>query len=147
MAATLRHYNIWYLRHNISHGRGANAMAKIDVEELTIAQAQQAFTAGDYTALDLTEAHLARIAEYDPNYNAFTTLDPTACDQARAIDRRRAAGEKMPPLAGVPIALKESVDVAGLPSTLAWARLSSRAGGRDLIPPRDAPLVTRLRAA
>jgi amidase len=43
--------------------------------------------------------------------------------------------------------LKESVDVAGLPSTLGWARLSASAGGVDLIATRDAPLVARLRAA
>jgi amidase len=119
----------------------------IDIEELTIAQAQSAFATGAYSAEELIEAYLARITEYDAAYNAFTTLDPTARDQARAIDRKRSADEAMPPLAGVPIALKESIDAIGLPSTLGWARLSARAGGVDVIATSDAPLVARLRQA
>jgi Asp-tRNA(Asn)/Glu-tRNA(Gln) amidotransferase A subunit family amidase len=115
--------------------------------EWTIAQAQKAFGDGTLTSEALVEAYLARIGTYSSSYGVFTSMNPTALDDARAVDKRRAAGEKLGPLAGIPIAVKESMDVAGLPSTAGWAPLSKKAGGVDLIPPRDAPIIARLRAA
>lgn len=124
------------------------AMAQeIDVMELTIADIQAAYAAGEYTAEELTQAFLDRIAIYEPSYNAFTFMNEAALEEARAIDAARAAGEPLGPLAGVPIVIKEAVDVAGFPSTAGWAPLSSLAGGIDLIPGVDAPVVAQLRAA
>jgi Asp-tRNA(Asn)/Glu-tRNA(Gln) amidotransferase A subunit family amidase len=119
----------------------------IDVVELTIADIQRAFAEGRYSSEALTRAHLARIDIYEPNYNAFTSMNPNALADARAIDARRAAGEALGPLAGVPVVVKEAMDFAGLPSTIGWAPLAKAAGGVDLIPERDAPVVARLRAA
>jgi Asp-tRNA(Asn)/Glu-tRNA(Gln) amidotransferase A subunit family amidase len=120
---------------------------EIDVQELTIEQVQKAFAAGTYTSEQLTKAFFDRISKYDPYYNTFIAMNPAALEQARAIDKRRAAGEKLGPLAGVPVVVKDSMDMAGLPTTGAWAVLSSAAGGVDLLPEHDAPVVGRLRAA
>lgn len=120
---------------------------EIDVVELTITEIQEAFASGRFTAEALTRAHLERIARYEPFYNAFTFLNPDALEAARAIDARRAAGEPLGPLAGVPVVVKEAMDMVGFPSTAGWAPLSAAAGGIDLLPERDAPVVARLKSA
>jgi Asp-tRNA(Asn)/Glu-tRNA(Gln) amidotransferase A subunit family amidase len=120
---------------------------QIDVAELTIADVQQGFAEGRFTSEALMLAFLARIARYEPYYNAFTFMNDAALADAKAIDARRAAGEKLGPLAGVPVVIKEAMDFVGLPSTGGWAPLSSAAGGFDLMPERDAPVVARLKAA
>lgn len=120
---------------------------EIELTELTIAEVQQAFTEGRYTSEALTRAYLARIERYEPYYNAFTFMNPTAIEDARAADARRRAGEKRGALDGIPVVVKEAIDLVGLPSTGGWAPLSSAAGGFDLMPERDAPVVARLRQA
>jgi Asp-tRNA(Asn)/Glu-tRNA(Gln) amidotransferase A subunit family amidase len=122
------------------------ALAESDLIEMTLESAAAAFARG-VTAVALTQAFLARIATYNPRYNAIITMNPAALDEARAIDRRRAAGEALGPLAGVPVVIKDAMDIAGLPTTAGWHFLSARAGGVDLIPATDAPVVARLRAA
>lgn len=119
----------------------------IDVLELTISQLQEGYAQRRFTAETIARAHLARIERYEPTYNAFTSFNPAAIEDAKAIDARRAKGDWLGPLAGVPIVVKETVDVFGLPTTMGWAPLSSSAGGVDLMPERDAPVVARLRAA
>jgi len=125
----------------------ATQAQEIDLTELTVDEIQTAFAAGDYTAEELTQAYLERIETYEPVYNAFVSMNENALEDARAIDERRAAGEELGPLAGIPIAIKEAMDVAGLPSTTGWPAMSSAAGGIDFIPQTDAPLVARLREA
>ncbi len=98
---------------------------------------------GATTAAAVIEAALGRITRLDPKLNAFT--DVTA-DRARAraaaIDARRAKGESVGALAGVPFAVKNLFDVAGLP-TRAGAKIN-----RELPPAeRDSPLIERLEAA
>ncbi|RVC68559.1 hypothetical protein EN745_07945 [Mesorhizobium sp. M4A.F.Ca.ET.022.05.2.1] len=70
--------------------------------------------------------------EYQPSYNAFVTLNPYALDVAKAINNRLGFGEKLGSLAGVPIVIKEPIDIAG-------ELTSSHA--------TYAPVVARLRAA
>lgn len=119
----------------------------IDPVEMTVADVQAAFSRGDLTSEALTEAYLDRIALYNPHYVALITMNPDALSDARAIDQRRAAGEALGPLAGVPVVVKDTMDMAGLPSTGGWRLLSARAGGIDLIPATDSPVVARMRAA
>lgn len=126
---------------------GAAGAQEIDVAELTIAEIQQGFADGTWTSESLTAAYLARIEQYEPYYNAFTFMNPDALEEARAIDARRAAGEELGPLAGIPVVVKEAMDYAGFPSTAGWSLLSSEAGGIDLIPETNAPVVARLIAA
>ena len=119
----------------------------IDIVELTLAQAQAAMARGDVTAEALAQSHLERIARYNPVYNAILFQNPHALQEARAVDRRRAAGTVLGPLAGMPVVVKDTMDMAGVPTTGGWAMLCARAGGTDLQPARDATVVARLRAA
>src|SRR6266481_1725620 len=98
---------------------------------------------GATTAGAVVEAALARIAALNPVLNAFTDVTADrARAQAAAIDASRAKGEPLGPLAGVPFAVKNLFDVAGLP-TRAGAKIN-----RDLKPAaRDAPLIERMEAA
>ncbi|BBK40608.1 amidase [Allostella vacuolata] len=102
-----------------------------------------AVRAGAVTASAVVEAALARIAEAQPVLNAFTAVTAErARRQAAAIDRMVAAGGDPGPLAGVPFAVKNLFDVAGL-ATLAGSKIEADS------PPAgaDAPLVARLEAA
>jgi aspartyl-tRNA(Asn)/glutamyl-tRNA(Gln) amidotransferase subunit A len=102
-----------------------------------------AVTTGRVSATHIIEATLARIRERDPLLNSFTAVtEHRALARARVLDEARAKGEKLPPLAGVPFAVKNLFDVAALP-TLAGSKIN-----RDLRPAaRDAALVERLEAA
>ncbi|MCK2054608.1 amidase [Methylobacterium sp. 37f] len=124
----------------------AKTPAPFDVIEMTLADAAEAFASG-VSAEALTLAFLDRIATHNPRYNALIIMNPDALSDARAIDARRAAGEALGPLAGVPVVIKDPMDMAGLPTTAGWRCLSARAGGVDLIPETDAPVVARMRAA
>ena len=86
-----------------------------------------------------TEAALQRIEALNPRVNAVIAIDPTAMDQARALDRmRRARG----PLFGMPILIKDNIETDGpLPTTAGSLALAAN------VTHRDAPLVARLRAA
>jgi amidase len=125
----------------------ATAAGKFRFEEMTLQQLQAGYASKQFTSEEVVKAYLDRIAQYEPNYNAFTTMNTKALEEAREIDRRRAAGEPLGKLAGVPIVIKEAVDMAGFPSTMGWAPLSKEKGGIELIPKLDAPVVTRLKAA
>src|SRR3984885_10378459 len=102
-----------------------------------------AVTAGRVSATHIVEATLARIRERDPLLNSFTAvIERRALARALALDDARARGERLPPLAGVPFAVKNLFDVAGL-ATLAGSKIN-----RDLPPAtRDAALIERLEAA
>jgi amidase len=86
-----------------------------------------------------TRAALKRIEALNPRINAVIAVDPTAMDQARALDRaRRARG----PLFGMPVLIKDNIDTLGpLPTTAGSLALARN------VTNRDAPLVARLRAA
>jgi AtzE family amidohydrolase len=102
-----------------------------------------AVAAGRVSATSIVEATLARIRARDPLLNAFTAVvEQRALARARALDAARSEGEKLGPLAGVPFAVKNLFDVAGLP-TRAGSKIN-----RDLPPAaRDAALIERLEAA
>ena len=116
-------------------------------EEITVAELLAGYKNGTFTTEAVVKAYLDRIALYEPNYNAFTMMNAKALEEAREVDRLRKAGETLGPLAGVPIVIKEAVDMAGFPSTMGWAPLSKEKGGIELIPELDAPVVARLKAA
>ena len=121
--------------------------AAIDLVELTVAGVQAGFSRGAWTCEALTRAFLQRIEALDPQYNALMFLNPEAIADAREIDRRRAAGEALGPLAGVPVVVKDAMDMRGFPTTGGWRLLHGGSGGIDLFPERDSPVVARMRAA
>ncbi|MFB6458935.1 AtzE family amidohydrolase [Bradyrhizobium tunisiense] len=102
-----------------------------------------AVAARKMSALDATEAALSRIKQHDTILNSFTDVTADrARAKARAIDADIAAGKEIGPLAGVPFAVKNLFDVAGLP-TRAGSKIN-----RDLAPAkRDATLIERMEAA
>lgn len=112
------------------------------VQTLTAALAR-----GETTAEAVARQSLARITAEDGRLNAVITPNPQVLEDARAIDRRRAAGAALGPLAGVPVLVKDTMNMAGLPTTGGWSKLSARAGGVDLVPLRDCPVVARMREA
>ena len=108
----------------------------------TISALGRAFDAGDVTAEGLTEQCLARIAERNPAVNAFiAVLADDALAQARDTDREIAAGRRRGPLHGIPVSLKDLIDVGGVPTTAA----SHVRDGH--VAQADAAVVTRLREA
>lgn len=111
--------------------------------ETNAAEIAKAVAGGKTSALAVTEAALARIAQHDKVLNSFTDVTADrARAKARAIDADIAAGKKVGPLAGVPFAVKNLFDVAGLP-TRAGSKIN-----RDLAPAkRDATLIERMEAA
>src|SRR6476646_7549020 len=115
----------------------------INTDGLSAQQIAQAVTDRKLSALEATEAALARIAKHDPVLNSFTDVTADrARAKAQAIDAAVAAGKKVGPLAGVPFAVKNLFDVQGLP-TRAGSKIN-----RDLRPsPRDATLIERMEAA
>src|SRR5213592_949004 len=98
--------------------------------------------AGEVSSREAVEAHLARIEDVNPALNALRlVLADEALAAADEADRCRAAGEELGPLGGVPVTVKENLDVAGTPTTMG---LTAFAGA---IAPEDAPAVAGLRAA
>src|SRR5579875_2966610 len=121
---------------------GAGAADGPDLVRLTAAQMAAAVAAGEVSAAELARAHLDRIAETDLHVHAFLHVaGEQAMAAAREVDRRRAAGEPLGPLAGVPLALKDVFTTADMPTTCASRIL---AGWQ---PPYDATVTARLRAA
>ena len=97
-------------------------------------------SAGEITAVELTQLHLDRIASVDAEVHAFLSVDTEgALAQAGAVDAKRKRGEKLSPLAGVPLALKDVMVQKGIPTTCGSKILE---GWR---PPYDSTVVTNLK--
>lgn len=112
-----------------------------DMIGLSACEAVAAMKTGQVTALAYAEALLERCA-HRSDLNDFITLEPEAVRAtARAADARRAAGEKLGPLHGLPIPVKDSINTADLPTTAGTAAL------RTFRPAADATVVARLREA
>jgi aspartyl-tRNA(Asn)/glutamyl-tRNA(Gln) amidotransferase subunit A len=115
----------------------------IDLAEATAADTARAVQAGESSACDAVEAALARIARLNPLLNAFTDVTAErARRRAAAVDADRAAGKPLGPLAGVPFAVKNLLDVHGLPT-----RAGSKINRERPLAERDQPLIARLEAS
>jgi aspartyl-tRNA(Asn)/glutamyl-tRNA(Gln) amidotransferase subunit A len=124
-----------------------SSTSEIDLIELTVEKAAAGFAAGTLSSEALTHAFLARIKAVNPIYNAIIFENPEAIADAQDIDRRRAEGEELGPLAGIPVVVKDTMDMMGFPTTGGWHLLHHASGGTDLMPERDSPVVARMRAA
>jgi indoleacetamide hydrolase len=115
--------------------------AGIDLDALTLKQAAADLCAGKITSKALTSAALAR-AKADQNLNAFVTLDEAgAMNAAAAFDAARTRRSACKPIGGVPIVIKDNVEVAELPSTAGTPALKA------FVPHKDAPVAAKFRAA
>ena len=118
----------------------------IEVTEVSIAQLRGALETGQTTAVELVQAYLARIDAYDtPDtataLNAVVVRNPQALAEAQASDARRAKGQTLGPLDGIPYTAKDSYLVKGLTAA------SGSPAFKDLIAYRDAFTIERLRGA
>ncbi|QXG39567.1 amidase [Pseudomonas viridiflava] len=118
----------------------------IEVTEVSIAELRAALESGQTTAVELVKAYLARIEAYDgPNtataLNALVVPNPEALAEAQASDARRAKGETLSPLEGIPYTAKDSYLVKGLTAA------SGSPAFVDLVAQKDAFTIGRLRAA
>src|SRR4051812_19641705 len=101
---------------------------------------------GEVSAVEMARASIAAIETHNPNLGAFLALSAEeALDQARDVDSRRARGEQLGKLAGVPIGLKDALCTRGVPTTSGSKILTQN--GRAWHPPYDATVVTRLKEA
>lgn len=123
------------------------AQEQIQLEEMTVNELTEGYSSGKFTAKQIVHAYLDRIEKYEGTYNAFTFMNDKTLQEAEEIDRLRSEGAELGPLAGIPVVIKEAVDVAGFPSTFGWEPLSKSAGGIELMPAQDAPVVSRLKEA
>ena len=113
-----------------------------DLIRSTAAETAAAIASGEVSAVEVAQAHLDRIGAVDEKVHAFLHVDTEgALSAARAVDAKRAAGEELGPLAGVPLALKDVFTTKGVPTT---------AGSKILegwVPPYDATVTRRLKEA
>ena len=116
----------------------------IDVIELGVADAQHKLTAGEFTTRQLTQAYLDRIAAIDragPKLNSVIELNEDALAAADELDAERVAGKLRGPLHGIPVLVKDNIDVVGMVNSAGSLALANNR------PKQDAFLVARLRAA
>jgi amidase len=111
-----------------------------DITALGAVQIRAGLQRGDWSCRDVVQAHLDRIAWCNPHINAFVTLCPErALEQADLLDRTPRV--RWPPLAGLPIAIKDVTETAGLRTTFGSRLLANN------IPAKDAAVVRKLRSA
>jgi aspartyl-tRNA(Asn)/glutamyl-tRNA(Gln) amidotransferase subunit A len=121
---------------------GRGWAASEDLAGLSLAEAAGRIRTRSVTPTQLTEACLARIGTYNPKLNAFITVTGAqALDQARELEAEQRSGKLRGPLHGIPIALKDNIDTAGVRTTAASAVFDDR------VPDADAEVARRLRAA
>ncbi len=113
----------------------------MELHELTLTQARNLLGKGEISSVDLTRAMLARVESSEPKVHAYLSVTPElALAQAAAADKLRAAGQAGP-LTGIPAGIKDVICTQGV-RTSAGSRILE-----NFIPPYDATLVARLKAA
>jgi amidase len=120
------------------------AAPAIDVVELSASEARDRLAAGTVTSRALTQAYLDRIAATDdagPRLEAVIELNPSALAEAEALDVERTSGKVRGPLHGIPVLVKDNIDVAGMVNSAGSLALAENR------PKQDAFIAARLRAA
>ena len=125
-------------------GAAPSARAAVpDLETTSATQLEAMLNAGQLTSVELTQAYINRIAAVNrrgPALNAVRSLNPDALHEARVSDLARRTGTARP-LEGLPVLLKDNIDVAGIPTTASSIVLEHS------VPDKDAFIVQRLKAA
>jgi amidase len=109
------------------------------IVETSLADLQAALRERRVTSRALVQLYLARIATYEDRLNAAITINPHALEEAEARDRERLAGRVRGPLHGIPIALKDNIQTADMPTT------GGALAFEGLVPPYEATLTRQLR--
>ncbi len=112
-----------------------------DLIRRTAAELSELLQAGEVTSAEVTRVHLERIAAVEEDIHAFLHVNAQAMAVAEDIDARRNAGERLHPLAGVPLAIKDVLVTTDMPATSGSKILEG------FISPYDATVVARARAA
>jgi Asp-tRNA(Asn)/Glu-tRNA(Gln) amidotransferase A subunit family amidase len=118
--------------------------AQFELATATIADIQGAIDAGALSSEKLVGLYLKRIEAYDkagPRINAVLYLNKNALAEARALDAERKSKGRRSPLHGIPVVIKDLIDVAGFPTTSGFKPFGAP------VPPRDAAVTARLKAA
>ncbi len=134
------------------NGRAAPAIAELSIDDM-----RSGYEGGAFAVQDVAASVLSRIAALEPFLNAFIWINERMGEDAERLDAAFTAGGKRGPLHGIPVVLKDNMNVAGVRTTAGYAGFASDdrvvdpvAGafnGVDLVPQRDATLVARLRKA
>lgn len=115
-----------------------------DLQTATIADINAAIDAGALSSEKLVQLYLNRIEAYDkkgPKINAVITMNPKALEEARALDAERATKGRRGPLHGIPVVIKDLIDLAGFPTSAGFKPFGNP------IPERDAAVVKRIKDA
>ena len=113
-----------------------------EITSLSLRQLSGCLRSAELTAVQAAEAYLASIRENDPSIRAYlSVLEEKAMGQAAETDRRRARGEALSPLAGVPVGIKDNICTKGVTTTCASRMLE------QFIPPYNAHVIEKLEEA
>jgi amidase len=128
----------------VSEPEPAEGPFPADLETATVGELTRLLEFGRITSAALTQAYLDRIEAVDvhgPSLNSVRALNPGALKEAKAADERRKSGGRGSPLLGIPVLVKDNIDVAGMPTTAGSLALEHSRPGED------APLAELLREA
>ena len=121
---------------------GNQNMNAKEITSLSLRQLSGCLRSGELTAVQAAEAYLASIRENDPSIRAYlSVLEEKAMGQAAETDRRRARGETLSPLAGVPVGIKDNICTKGVTTTCASRMLE------QFVPPYNAHVIEKLEEA
>lgn len=113
-----------------------------DLLQMNLSELSSALAERKISSAELTKAYIASIEKNEPRVGAYISYDPRrALDMAIAVDKRRAAGEALSALAGIPMGVKDNICTKGVTTTCASKMLS------DYVPPYDAHVMEKLRDA
>lgn len=113
----------------------------IDVKELTIERVHQAYMNHEFSSEQLVRAYLEEIEKLDPSLNAITYINPNAISEAKRLDEVFDKETNLRPLHGIPIIVKDNINVMGMPTTAGSLAL------QDFYPKEDAFIINKLKRA
>ncbi len=119
----------------------AQTSSPISIDELTINEIQESIRKGYITYEQLINIYMERINEYNDEYNAIITVNESAIDEAIALDKEYNTTGQRSELHGIPILVKDNIDVIGMPTTNGTTALL------DAYPNKDADIVEKLKEA
>ncbi len=115
-----------------------NQQEDLNIEELTITAIHKAYEEGKYNSHDLVTAYISAINTTDDKINAITIINPNAEHTARSLDEEYQKTKVLRPLHGIPIIIKDNINISGLPTTAGAFALE------DFIPEEDAFVINKL---